>query len=144
MPIDVELDSQDPRVIAGMNLLANTLASFVGRSNNGGNYEAMQGIVDGFRMSFKREHGVDFPRLTRFELPSVGFIVWYRYDLEHEEIRRKVLMLLRQFAAKRIPITAIEVASAVSKAWPFYKPEQIIVDARHDPKGYSQYRNGHS
>lgn len=136
----IELESQDPRVIKAMNHLAKVLSSFVDNKDfNALNLEAMRDIVDGHYDSFRREHGATFPRLTLFALPSVRFVVFYRYELEQEEIRRKMLMLLRQFAVRRIRISAMELASAITKAWPFYRPEEVIVDARKDPKGYRQY-----
>jgi hypothetical protein len=130
--MNLELDTIDQRTAASMHLLTRKLATLLNREFSVNAIEAMRYIVDDHRTTFKREQGFDFPELVPFYLPSVGLIVWYRADLDDMAIRNKLLMLLRQLGERGKPVSAIEVAAAVKRAWPRYHPP--IEEYRRDPK----------
>jgi hypothetical protein len=130
--MNLEIDNADARVSASMHVLARQLSSFMNTKMNLCAVEQMKMIVAEFRTDFKRENGFEFPPLVPFVLPSIGFLVFFRADLDNTTIRNKLLLLLRQLAQRQKFPPAIEVASAVKNAWPHYRPP--IEELRRDVK----------
>jgi hypothetical protein len=128
------LDNHDERVQNGLRELGQALSRFV---TNFAQFDQslidrVQYIVSDHAAKFKAEYGYEFPPLATFVLPSARFIICCRRDLEDKEIHQQLLMWLRQFAAKGIHPSAMEVAHAVRQCWPNYKPPIEVL--RKDPR----------
>lgn len=118
------LDNQDERVQNGLRELSQSLSHYV-RSFakfDQSLVDQVKFIINDHATKFKLEYGYEFPPLGLFVLPTARFIICARRDLENKEIHNQLLSWLRQFAAKGIHPSAMEVAAAVSQCWPHYQP----------------------
>jgi len=118
-----ELPEDDQRLIDALELLMQRLSKFVGQTLTNSTVLAIRSTIEQTRSDFKRNHQYDFPPLVPLILPTSGFIAWFRQDLDDEEIRIKVLNLLRELTINRLPVGAYELAQAMKLAWPSYKPD---------------------
>ena len=133
-----EIENGDPRAYRAIQNMIRSMAPqvVVGRAFDGRLVEQLTRLMQEHRSAFKRDHGYDLPPLTPFALPSIGFLIFYRSDLEDIEIRRKLLILLRQLNERSVRITATELAKAVQLAWPSYRPpiEEMRADSKLNGK----------
>jgi|SRR5215469_7654023 len=118
------LENNDPRVREGLQELGKVLGRFVTNFAKFDQHliDTVENIVNDHAVKFKAETGYEFPPLGLFVLPTARFIICCRRDLEPKEIQNQLLMWLRQFAEKGIHPSAMEVAVAVQKCWPHYRP----------------------
>jgi len=117
-----ELPEDDPRLGEALQELGRALNRYLGQPMNQQTLMDITFDVDYARAKFKTMHGHDFPPLKPFLLPSSGFIVLYRTDIDDEQIQQKVLFLLRDFARANIPVVTQELAAAIKHVWPHYQP----------------------
>jgi hypothetical protein len=118
------LDNHDERVQNGLRELSQALSRFVSSfaTFDQSLIDRVDYVIKHHADKFKAETGYEFPPLGVFVLPSARFIICCRKDLEHKEIHAQLLIWLRQFAAKGIHPSAMEVVNAVRQCWPNYKP----------------------
>jgi len=118
------LDNHDERVQNGLRDLGQSLSRFVTTyaTFDQSLIDRVQYIVSDHAVNFKATYGYEFPPLGLFVLPTARFIICARRDLEPKEIHNQLLVWLRQFADKGIHPSAMEVAVAVQKCWPHYRP----------------------
>jgi hypothetical protein len=117
-----ELPLDDERVKNALENLMARLGSFIGQPLTSSTLYHIRQVINYNRTDFKKNYGHEFPAIVPLILPKSQFIAWFREDLDNEEIRIKVLNLLREFAVKRIPVSAFELAQAMRFAWPKYEP----------------------
>ena len=116
-----ELPEDDPRVLDAFRVLMDRLSTFVGKPLDNSTVLAICSTIEQTRNEFKRKHQHDFPPLVPLILPTSGFIAWFRQDLDNEQIRIKVLNLLRELTINKLPVGAHELATAMKLAWPLYQ-----------------------
>jgi len=118
------LDNHDERVQNGLRELGRSLGKFVTNfvTFDQSLVDRVEYVIKDHAAKFKLQYGYEFPELGLFVLPTARFIICARKDLEHHEIHAQLLVWLRQFAEKGIHPSAMEVAVAVQKCWPGYKP----------------------
>jgi hypothetical protein len=117
-----ELPEDDPRVQQYLQMLMDLLADCVGTPLTTASITVMREVIDDARTEFKQKFGHELPPLVPLVLPLSRFIAWFRQDLDSDEVRIKVLNLLREFYVKRIPVSAFELARAMKLTWPSYEP----------------------
>jgi hypothetical protein len=121
-----ELEVEDERVQDALRQLMWRLGTFIGESLTESTMYAIRSTVEQTRTTFKTTHGYDFPPLAPLILPSSQFIAWFRQDLDNDEVRIKVLNLLREFSIKKIPVKEHELAMAMKLTWPSYNHDGDI------------------
>jgi hypothetical protein len=117
-----ELPYEDQRVQYALQQLMRRLEGYVGQPLTDSTLFAIRSLIEQTRTEFKMEHQHEFPLLVPLILPASGFVAWFRQDLDDDEIRIKVLNLLRELSMAGLPISAIELATAMKLAWPSYNP----------------------
>lgn len=113
-----ELPFEDERVQEALKQLMRRLQMFIGQQLDNSTLLAIRSLIEQTRTEFKRDHQHDFPPLVPLILPTCGFVAWFRQDLTYEEIQIKVLNLLRELTMNRLPVSAMELATAMKAAWP--------------------------
>ena len=128
------LENNDERVQNGLRELGQALSRFVTNfvSFDQSLVDRVDYIVKDHASKFKAEHGYEFPPLGLCVLPSARFIICCRRHLDDAVIHNQLLMWLRQVASKGVHPSAIEVAVAIRRCWPGYKPP--IESYRKDTK----------
>lgn len=120
------VDEKDERAIAGMKELERRLMGYFAvpfpRAMNDASIRDLQRIVDDFRVWFKNRYGITFPFLVPFVLPSTGHVRFVRADWDHASIQRHLLFTIDLHQKTGRPVAAVELAQAVRRAWPTYKP----------------------
>jgi hypothetical protein len=117
-----ELPYEDPRVQYALQQLMRRLETYVGQPLENATLLAIRSLIEQTRTEFKLEFQHEFPLLVPLILPASGFVAWFRQDLDDDEIRIKVLNLLRELTMFNLPISAMELATAMKLAWPHYQP----------------------
>lgn len=127
-----ELPETDIRVKETLRGLTSRLRFIAAKGLTSMSMLDMQSEIERTRFQFKSEHGYDFPPIGPFVLPSSNIVIFYRLDLTNDEIRDKLLMLLRELGERKVPVLTLELASAVKSLWPKYDPpvEEIRKDKR--------------
>jgi hypothetical protein len=129
----VELEPDDPRVVAAAADLIQRLQPYVGLNFDMGNVETICELVRQHRVAFKREHNADFPPLVPFVLPSLRYIHFVRADIEDREISIQLRNIIVQLSRRGVfdAGSALEIATAAKQCWPHYHAP--IEDFRADP-----------
>jgi hypothetical protein len=117
-----ELPEDDPRVQKYLQSLMSLFADCIGEPLTSASVNTMRELIDDARTEFKKRFGHELPPMVPLVLPRSRFIAWFREDLESDEVRIKVLNLLREFSVKKIPVSAFELAQAMRLTWPKYEP----------------------
>ena len=117
-----ELPEDDPRVGEALQLLMRRVSKFVGYPLNESTVLAIRSVIEQTRNEFKRDYQHELSPLVPLILPTSWFIAWFRQDLDSEQVRIKVLNLLRELTINRLPIGTQELAMAMKLAWPLYEP----------------------
>lgn len=117
-----ELPEDDPRVEKTLAVLMTRMTVFIGYPLTETTINSIRTLVQHTRSDFKANFGHEFPAIAPLILPRSQFIAWFRQDLDSDEVRIKVLNLLREFYVKRIPVSAFELAQAMKLIWPQYEP----------------------
>lgn len=89
-------------------------------------------LIYDHRARFKSIHGLAFPDLAAFVLPSVRSILFFRRDLDDGQIRGKLIEVVRALQSQGIRVSSVEFAAATARCWPGYRPP--IEELRRDPK----------
>ena len=132
-----ELDDNDPRVQAAVRRLQARLR-FVGLGAlDWSVLDRLEEIVRDAAAEFKREFGYDFPPLGPFVLPSAKIVVWFRRDLDDDDVQKRLHHLLIDLTRRGIQADAREFAQAAIRLWPNYRPavEHYRADERIGRRG---------
>jgi hypothetical protein len=119
----------DPRVTAGQTELEQrVIVYFRARPRNADLDTAsdLRTIARDHRTEFKKQHGVDFPRLVPFIVPSIGEVKLLPADWSSSRVRRELAILIGDYAKRGITVPAVELAQAVSRTWPRFRPRRVI------------------
>jgi hypothetical protein len=116
-----EVDPDDPRLTNALAQLHRYLAKYHGIPMSRSILEEIQQAVDWVKGEFKTLYGLDWPPLAPLILPTSHVIVFYRRDLTDDEIKSKLLYLLRDLARAKQPVYVAEFALAVNFVWPHYQ-----------------------
>lgn len=92
-----------------------------GQPFTGSVLQSIEADVEHIKGKFKENYGLDFPPLAPFILPTSQVIIFYRKDLTDEEIRLKLLFLLRDMANAKKPVSIPEMVTAIGFVWPHYR-----------------------
>jgi hypothetical protein len=130
----VELEPDDPRVVAAAADLIQRLQPYVGLNFDMGNVETICELVRQHRVAFKREHNADFPPLVPFVLPSLRYIHFVRADIDEREIAiqlRNIIVQLSRRPGVFDADSAMEIDMAAKQCWPLYRSR--MEEFRADP-----------
>lgn len=124
---------EDPRLVTSMEEMRTKLQCLYlsSRSFDPALVDHAEQLVYDHRARFKTAHGFSFPPMAAFVLPSLQLILFYRTDLNDQEVRGKLVQLARDLAIRGVRVSAVEFAAAVVRCWPSYKPP--IEELRQDP-----------
>ena len=118
-----EVNPEDKRLLLWLQEFHKYLGfRYHGKPFSGSVVQQIEQDVEQIKDAFKKRYGLDFPPLAPFILPTSQIIVFYRKDLTDDEIRSKILFLLRDMATAKKPVSIHELAMAISFVWPNYKP----------------------
>jgi hypothetical protein len=129
-----ELAVEDERVQNALEQLMHRLRSYIGEPLTEITMHAIRGAVEEARTEFKKTYSHEFPPLVPLILPSSRFVAWFRQDLENDEVRIKVLNLLREFSLKKIPVSAFELSQAMRLTWPQYNADDGTIEFYRNAK----------
>jgi hypothetical protein len=113
--------ASDPRAVEGVRELERRLVAYcrtAPRALDDETRREVRDLVRQARADFRRRHGVAFPRMTVLMLPSVGHLELFRADLARVKVREAIAHL----RAAHPTVSAVELASAIVRAWPNYRP----------------------
>ena len=117
-------DENDPAVAAELAGLTEGLSSWLGEDLDRETLQMLFDFIEEHRIS-ARKRGIDFPKLTAFVVPRLGWIKLVRYELTEENIRRAILSLVRECPQ----VLPHEIATAVKNAWPDRKLSGVVDEA---------------
>jgi hypothetical protein len=130
----VELEPDDPRVVAAAADLLQRLQPYVGQHFDTTNVGAICELVKDHRDAFKRDHNADFPPLVPFVLPSLRYIHFVRADIDEREIAiqlRNIIVQLSRRPGVFDADSAMEIDMAAKQCWRLYRSR--IEELRADP-----------
>lgn len=131
-------DSNDPLVVASSRELSGKLQQVFSQAKSFDRQliDHLEQVVYDHRANFKSVHGVSFPEIVPFFLPTHRFICFERRDLTDTEIRNKLVQMIRDISIRGVRLEAVEFAAAVIRTWPKYRPP--VEELRNDPKTENQ------
>lgn len=115
-------DPNHPLMVAAAQALEHDVNRLLGRKRLNNNFMVrLDELVRAHRLK-ARGRGVDFPVLAAFVFPRLGSVELVRADLDRAGIKTQVLNM----TAKHPTVTVEELAWALSKAFPHYRPDHKL------------------